>query len=86
MKNKWVIADLSHTSTTLTSQSQSVKEQRVDGSCFGYKPELRCTLVGGESRYRFIIPSKQLNVKKKNFFYLPLTIHLMLILGFGVVL
>ena len=47
-----------------SNKSKSVKEQRVDGSWFGYNPKLRCTLVGGESRYRFRIPSKQLNVKK----------------------
>ena len=39
----------------------SVKEQRVDGSYFGYKPRLRCTLTGGESRYHIKILSKQLN-------------------------
>ena len=39
----------------------SVKEQRVDGSCFGYKPKLRCILTGGESCYPIKIPSKQLN-------------------------
>ena len=43
---------------------KSVKEQRVDGSCFGYKPKLRCTLMGGASCYRIKILSKQLN---KNF-------------------
>jgi hypothetical protein len=40
---------------------KSVKEQRVDGSCFGFFPRLRCTLMGGESRYLVKIPSKQLN-------------------------
>jgi len=39
----------------------SVKEQRVDGSYFGYNPKLRCTLMGGASCYPFKIPSKQLN-------------------------
>jgi hypothetical protein len=39
----------------------SVKEQRVDGSCFGYNPKLRCTLMGGASCYPFKILSKQLN-------------------------
>jgi hypothetical protein len=38
-----------------------VKEQRVDGSWFGIIPKLRCTLMGGESRYPVKIPSKQLN-------------------------
>jgi len=38
--------------------SHFVKEQRVDGSCFGYKLKLRCTLMDGESRYQNNIPSK----------------------------
>jgi hypothetical protein len=40
-----------------------VKEQRVDGSYLGslYYPKLRCTLMGGESRYQIKIPSKQIN-------------------------
>jgi hypothetical protein len=37
----------------------TVKEQRVDGSCFGPKQKLRCTLMGGESRYPIKIPSNQ---------------------------
>jgi hypothetical protein len=41
----------------------SVKEQRVDGSCFGFSPKLRCTLTGGESCYQIKIPSKQLNYR-----------------------
>jgi hypothetical protein len=43
-----------------------VKEQRVDGSYFGstINPKLRCTLMGGESRYQVKILSKQLNLKK----------------------
>ena len=40
---------------------KSVKEQRVDGSYFGFITRLRCTLMGGESRYQVKIPSKQLN-------------------------
>jgi hypothetical protein len=42
-----------------------VKEQRVDGSCFGSGryPKLRCTLTGGESCYPVRIPSKQLNYR-----------------------
>ena len=44
----------------------SVKEQRVDGSCFGISPKLRYTLMGGESRYQIKIPSKQLK-NKRNF-------------------
>jgi len=41
----------------------SVKEQRVDGSCFGFSPKLRCTLTGGESCYQIKTPSKQLNYR-----------------------
>jgi len=40
---------------------KSVKEQRVDGSYFGFIPRLRCTLMGGESCYLINILSKQLN-------------------------
>ena len=40
-----------------------VKEQRVDGSCFGRRPKLRYTLMGGESRYQIKIPSNQINIK-----------------------
>ena len=47
-----------------SNKSKSVKEQRVDGSCFGYKPKLRCTLTGCESCYPFKIPSKQLKNKR----------------------
>ena len=39
----------------------TVKEQRVDGSCFGYIPKLRSTLMDGESRYPVKIPSNQIN-------------------------
>ena len=39
----------------------SVKEQRVDGSYFGYTPKLRCTLMDFERYYQVKIPSKQLN-------------------------
>ena len=41
----------------------SVKEQRVDGSCFikSKLMQLRCILTGGESCYQIKIPSKQLN-------------------------
>jgi hypothetical protein len=38
-----------------------VKEQRVDGSCFGLSPKLRCTLTGFERNFQVKIPSKQLN-------------------------
>ena len=44
----------------------SVKEQRVDGSYFGFSSKLRCTLMGGESRYQVKIPSKQI-YNNKNF-------------------
>ena len=40
-----------------------VKEQRVDGSWINYKISnsiLRCTLMGGESRYPIKVLSKQL--------------------------
>ena len=46
--------------------SNTVKEQRVDGSWY-IKPNpmyLRCTLMGGESRYQIKIPSKQLNISQ----------------------
>jgi hypothetical protein len=42
----------------------SVKEQRVDGSYFGYKPKLRCTLMGGESYYQVNNLSKRFNNKQ----------------------
>lgn len=47
-------------------KKEPVKEQRVDGSCFGLSPKLRCTLMGGESRYQVKIPSNQLN--RKNYY------------------
>jgi hypothetical protein len=34
-----------------------VKEQRVDGSYLSIQDKLRCTLMGGESRYPVKIPS-----------------------------
>ena len=58
MKKKWVIADLSQ---TIISSNKSVKEQRVDGSCFGYNSKLRYTLMGFERNYRIKNPSKQIN-------------------------
>jgi hypothetical protein len=58
-----------------SNKNKSVKEQRVDGSWFGYKPTLRCTLLGGESRYRIRIPSKQLNVKKLSTFNYPSNVN-----------
>jgi hypothetical protein len=44
----------------------SVKEQRVDGSWFLAQQarNLRCALMGGESRYQVKILSKQLNFKR----------------------
>ncbi len=47
----------------------SVKEQRVDGSYLGslYKPKLRCTLMGDESRYQISIPSNQFLIQTKSF-------------------
>ena len=49
----------------------SVKEQRVDGSCFIIHKlmKLRCTLMGGVSCYQIKIPSNQLN----NLFYSTLS-------------
>lgn len=50
----------------------SVKEQRVDGSWFlslKKARSLRCTLMGGESRYQFKIPSNQINNKKYYSYY-----------------
>jgi hypothetical protein len=58
-----------------SNKNKSVKEQRVDGSCLGFSPKLRCTLVGGESRYRIRIPSKQLNVKKLSTFNYPSNVN-----------
>ena len=37
----------------------SVKEQRVDGSYFGFFPKLRCTLMGFERSYQIKNPSNQ---------------------------
>ncbi len=42
----------------------SVKEQRVDGSCFGLDPKLRYTLKGFERNYQIKVLSKQLNFTK----------------------
>ncbi|OSX56117.1 hypothetical protein POSPLADRAFT_1160973 [Postia placenta MAD-698-R-SB12] len=42
----------------------SVKEQRVDGSYFGFYPKLRCTLMGFERSYQIKIPSNQLKLLK----------------------
>jgi len=52
--------------SVLVSQTNIVKEQRVDGSYFGISPKLRCTLMGFERNYLVKIPSKQLN--KKTFY------------------
>ena len=47
------------------SLSETVKEQRVDGSWFlanrSKARSLRCTLMGGETSYQVNIPYKQLN-------------------------
>jgi len=45
----------------LVFNTDIVKEQRVDGSYFGITPKLRCTLMGGESRYQVRILSNQKN-------------------------
>ena len=39
--------------------SSTVKEQRVDGSYFGFNPKLRCTLMNFERISRVKFPSKQ---------------------------
>ena len=52
-------------SKSVLVSSNTVKEQRVDGSWF-IKPKLmnlRCTLMGFERNYQVKIPSKQLNVR-----------------------
>ncbi len=58
-------------SEILTPQPQkiSVKEQRVDGSYFGYYPKLRCTLMGLERGYQVKIPSNQFNKINKLFLH-----------------
>ena len=53
--------------------TNSVKEQRVDGSYFGFCPKLRCTLMGFERNYPVKIPSNQFNTKL--FSTLDLTHH-----------
>ena len=45
------------------NQIGSVKEQRVDGSCFGQSSKLRYTLMAFERKYQIKIPSKQINIK-----------------------
>ena len=49
--------------------SDTVKEQRVDGSYLGEikSPKLRCTLMGFERNYQFKVLSKQLNKQKFSF-------------------
>jgi hypothetical protein len=46
-----------------------VKEQRVDGSYFGSKLNLRlrCTLMGCESSHQISNPSKQFIIQTRNF-------------------
>ena len=64
-------------SVILKSINFIVKEQRVNGSCFinFILMKLRCTLMGGESRYQVKIPSNQ--IIKRRFYsikpYLELT-------------
>jgi hypothetical protein len=48
-------------------QKMSVKEQRVDGSCFENYSKLRCTLTGFERSYQVNIPSKQTLIQTRNF-------------------
>ena len=47
----------------------SVKEQRVDGSYFGFYPKLRCTLMGFERNYQVKIPSKQFNRPRRQIIF-----------------
>jgi hypothetical protein len=42
----------------------SVKEKRVDGSCSGISPRLRCTLMGFERYYQISIPSNQIILRQ----------------------
>jgi hypothetical protein len=46
-----------------------VKEQRVDGSFFGFNlySEIRCTLMGCKSNYQISNPSKQFIIQTKSF-------------------
>jgi hypothetical protein len=50
--------------------TNSVKEQRVDGSYFEYifYPKLRCTLMDCESNYQISIPSNQFIIQKRNLY------------------
>ena len=60
---------------------KNVKEQRVDGSYFGFYSKLRCTLMGGESRYQIKIPSNQINTKNFSTFNSSLPINPWFITG-----
>ena len=55
--------EMGYRGSKLVLVSNTVKEQRVDGSCFVYKPKLRYTLMGFERNYTIRIPSNQLNGK-----------------------
>jgi LAGLIDADG endonuclease len=57
-------------SKSFLNKNKSVKEQRVDGSCFINNKKLmklRCTLMGFEINYQTKIPSKQFVIQTKNF-------------------
>ena len=59
----------------------SVKEQRVDGGYCNKSMQLRCTLMGGESRYQIKIPSNQINTKNFSTFNSSLPINPWFITG-----
>ena len=59
----------------------SVKEQRVDGGYCNKPMQLRCTLMGGESRYQIKIPSNQINTKNFSTFNSSLPINPWFITG-----
>ena len=52
-----MIADLN-----LYYTNSKVKEQRVDGSYFGYNPKLRCPLIAGKSGSKVNYLSKFINL------------------------
>ena len=62
-------------------QIGSVKEQRVDGGYCNKSMQLRCTLMGGESRYQIKIPSNQINTKNFSTFNSSLPINPWFITG-----
>ena len=61
MGNRGSKSEITELSTVKTI---SVKEQRVDGSCFGITPKLRCTLMGFERYSQISIPSNQIIIRQ----------------------